>query len=473
MNLSVVPQQTQSQTQTMTLAPQMRQGIELLTMNLPELRLRLDKEISENPCIEDVDQTLVTDTVSEKLKEAEERPESDVGGYPDDDYEPEYGTAAAITGDEEANERRQRFFDNQTKEETLEEHLLGQLELAEIPEEDMPIAEMIIGELDDNGLFAGSIPDLVMVTGESEAKILSVLSRVTQLDPPGCGARSAKECLLAQLDKLDGSPFKEDVRELIEKHLEDVANGHIAAVERGMGISHERYADILRELRTLDPFPGRAFSHRGKSVAYVNPEVHAVLTKDGWWADVDDRSIPEIHISPRYERMLADPDTDRKTKSYIRERIAAARAIIDAVQKRQETIRNISQAIIDAQPGFFAQGLKGLRPLTMQQVADKVGVHHTTVSRTVRDKYISTPKGVVELKKFFTSGVATDNGEQVSTDAVKDRLKSIISAEDKSNPLSDEKLSEMMKKAGYHVARRTVAKYRNALGIPGVSDRRR
>lgn len=470
MNMSA--HQSQAQTQTMTLAPQMRQGIELLTMNLPELRLRLDKELSENPCIEDVEQTLVTETVSEKLKEAEERPDSDADGYPDDDYEPEYGTAAAITGDEEANERRQRFFDSQTKEETLEEHLLVQLELSDVPEEDMPIAEVLIGELDDNGLFAGSIPDLMMVTGESEAKILSVLKRITELDPPGCGARNAKECLLAQLDKLDGSPFKEDVRELIERHLEDVAAGHIAAIERDMGISHERYADILRELRTLDPFPGRAFAHRGKSVAYVNPEVHAVLTKDGWWADVDDRSIPEIHISPKYERMLNDPNTDRQTKSYIRERIAAARAIIDAVQKRQETIRGISQAIIDAQPGFFERGLKGLKPLTMQQVADKVGVHHTTVSRTVRDKYISTPKGVVELKKFFTSGVETDSGEQVSTDAVKDKLKSIIAAEDKSNPLSDEKLSEMMKKVGYHVARRTVAKYRGALGIPGTSERR-
>ena len=336
----------------------------------------------------------------------------------------------------------------------------------------MPVAEMVISELDDNGLFAGSIPDLVMVTGESEEKILSVISRITQLDPPGCGARSAKECLLAQMDKLDGSPFRDDVRELIENHLEDVANGRVAAIERAMGVSRERYADILRELRTLDPFPGRAFAHRGKSVAYVNPEVHAVLTKDGWWADVDDRSIPRIHISPKYERMLSDPDTDRRTKSYIRERLAAAHAIIEAVDRRQETIRSIAQAIIDAQPGFFERGLKGLKPLTMQQIADKVGVHHTTVSRTVRDKYMSTPKGVVELKKFFTTGVTTDSGEQVSTDAVKARLRAIIEAEDKSSPHSDEKLSELLRKEGFPVARRTVAKYRGAIGIPGASERR-
>ena len=222
----------QAQTQTMTLAPQMRTGIELLAMNLPELRLRLDREMSENPCIEDVEQSLVGDTVSGKLQEAEERTDGDAEGYPEDDFEPEYGTASAITADEEANERRQRFFDSQTKEETLEEHLLAQLEMADVPPEDMPVAELIIGELDDNGFFVGSIPDLVMVTGEDEAKIQSVRERIMQLDPPGCAARNAKECLLAQMDKLDGSPFQDDVRELVENHLEDVGNGRIAAVER-------------------------------------------------------------------------------------------------------------------------------------------------------------------------------------------------------------------------------------------------
>lgn len=463
----------QAQTQTMTLAPQMRTGIELLAMNLPELRLRLDREMSENPCIEDVEQSLVGDTVSGKLQEAEERTDGDAEGYPEDDFEPEYGTASAITADEEANERRQRFFDSQTKEETLEEHLLAQLEMADVPPEDMPVAELIIGELDDNGFFVGSIPDLVMVTGEDEAKIQSVRERIMQLDPPGCAARNAKECLLAQMDKLDGSPFQDDVRELVENHLEDVGNGRIAAVERAMGVSHERYADILRELRTLDPFPGRAFAHGGKSVSYVNPEVHAVKTKDGWWADVDERSLPEIHISPKYEKMLSDPNVDRKTKSYIRERIASARSIIEAVERRQETIRSIAQAIIDAQPGFFERGLKGLKPLTMQQIADKVGVHHTTVSRTVRDKYMSTPKGVVELRKFFASGVMSESGEQVATDAVKDCLRTIIEKEDAKHPYSDEKLSELLKKAGYPVARRTVAKYRAALGIPGTAERRR
>ena len=460
------------QTQTVTLAPQLRQGVELLAMNLPELRQRLYDEMSRNPCIEDIEPTIETATVSEKVNESARIDDAESGDYPEEDYEPAFGTAAALTHDEEAEERRQRFFDRQTKDETLEEHLLSQLNMSDLEEGDIALAEILIGELDADGRFVGSIPDLMMVTGESEEKIVSVLKAIMQLDPPGCGARTAQECLLAQLDKLDGSPYKEEVRELIERHFVDMAEGRLAAIERDLGISHERYADLLSALRTLEPRPGRAFDLAGKSISYVHPEVHAVRTKDGWKASVDDRSLPDIHISPKYIKMLEDPKTDAETRSYIRQRIEAANTLVEAVERRQETITNIAQAIFEAQPGFFEKGLKGLRPLTMQEIAEKVGVHHATVSRTVRDKYVSTPKGTVELRKFFTSGLTTDSGEQVTTDAVQTRLRALIDEEDKAHPLSDDALSTLLKKEGFPVARRTVAKYRAAIGIPVASERR-
>ena len=311
-----------------------------------------------------------------------------------------------------------------------------------------------------------------MVSGESEEKIVAVLKEIMQLDPPGCGARTPQECLLAQLDKLDGSPYQEEVRALIERHFEDMAEGRISVIEHDLGISHERYADVLRELRTLEPRPGRAYDLAGKSISYVHPEVHVVKTDEGWKARVDDRSLPEVHISPKYLKMLADPNVDKETKSYIRQRIAAANSLVEAVERRQQTITDIAQAIFDAQPGFFENGLKGLRPLTMQEIAEKTGVHHATVSRTVRDKYASTPKGTVELRKFFTSGITTDSGEQVTKDALRERLAAMIAEEDKAHPLSDDRLSEMLKKEGFPVARRTVAKYRAILGIPGTSERR-
>ncbi len=458
-------------TQGQVLAPQMRQGLELLAMSLPELRQRLYEEMSRNPCIEDIEATLESTTVSEKVREME-RAESDKDAdRPDEDYEPVFGTAAAITKDEEADERRQRFFDRQTKDETLEEHLLAQLKMSDIDERDIPLAETLIGELNADGRFVGSIPDIVTVSGECEEKIVAVLKEIMQLDPPGCGARTPQECLLAQMDKLEGSPYRDDVRALIERHFEDMAAGRIASIERDLGISHERYADVLKELRTLEPRPGRAYDLAGKSIGYIHPEVHAVRTDDGWKARVDDRSIPEVHISPRYVNMLADPEVDRETKDYIRQRIASAKLLVDAVERRQRTITDIAQAIFDAQPGFFEKGLKGLRPLTMQEIAEKTGVHHATVSRTVRDKYASTPKGTVELRKFFTSGITTDSGEQVTKDVLRARLAAIIAGEDKSHPLSDDRLSEMLRKDGFPVARRTVAKYRGILGIPGTSER--
>ncbi|MBR2941126.1 MAG: RNA polymerase sigma-54 factor, partial [Kiritimatiellae bacterium] len=224
--------------------------------------------------------------------------------------------------------------------------------------------------------------------------------------------------------------------------------------------------------RTLEPRPGRAYRHDARGTEYVNPEVHAVRCEDGWAARVDARSLPEVRISSKYLALLEDPNVAKETKDYIRERIAAAKALVDAVARRRDTIADIAQEIFDRQPGFFEKGLKGLRPMTMQEIADKLGIHETTVSRTVNGKYAATPKGTVELRRFFVQGVRTDSGETVARDDVIDRLKAFVAAEDKAHPLSDEKLSELLKGEGFPVARRTVAKYRALAGIPGTSERR-
>jgi RNA polymerase sigma-54 factor len=188
--------------------------------------------------------------------------------------------------------------------------------------------------------------------------------------------------------------------------------------------------------------------------------------------EVDDRSLPEIKISPRYIKMLEDPSVSKEAKEYLAERLAAAHQLNDAIEHREDTIRSIAQEIFDRQPGFFELGLKGLKPLTMVEIADKVGVHPTTVSRTVNDKYVSTQKGVVELRRFFTQGIENAEGEMVVKEAVHDALKAIVDREDKSRPLSDEAIAAKLKEQGFPVARRTVAKYRGVLGIPGTSERR-
>ncbi len=453
---------SQSQTQKQTLAPQMRQGLKMLAMSLPELRSELLAEMAKNPVIDDVEPTLEKETIS--AKESEREDEERVSDYPEDDnardaaYLDGFNRGSSGT-DPEAIERRQKFFDNQVREETLEEHLLSQLGSSDIDEKDLPLAEMLIGELNDDGRFDGSLPDIMMVTGETEAKIRAVLAKIREFDPPGCGATTIAECLAAQLDKIEDASLRGRVRTLLGR-LEDVAAGKAGD------------AEALKALRTLDPRPGRAFRHDARGTEYVNPEVHVVKCADGWEARVDARSLPEIRISSKYLTMLEDPNVDHATKSYIRERIAAAKAIVEAVQKRRDTIEAIAQEIVDRQPGFFEKGLKGLKPMTMQEVADKVGVHPTTVSRTVNDKYASTPKGTVELRRFFTQGIVTDSGEEIARDRILDRLKALVDAEDKAHPLSDEKISELLKGEGFPVARRTVAKYRALAGIPGTSERR-
>lgn len=468
MPLKLSSSRLQTQSQSMVLAPRMLRGLDMLAMSLPELRAELNRELETNPVIEDVERTLEKDTVSQKEREAADRERSQEDDYPDDDSAPD----SFYEADAEAMDRRRSFLESRTTEETLEEHLLSQIATSEIDEAHFQLAEILIGELNDDGYFSGSIPDLVMVTGESEEKIREVLGVIMTFDPPGCGATTLEECLLAQIDKLDSSPYQDEVRELLENRLlKDVAEGRLANVEKALGISHERYADVLSALRTLDPRPARAYSRSGKGVNYVNPEVHAVKTVNGWEARVDARSLPEIRISPRYLKMLEDPATDAETKEYIRAKIASVKELKDAIAKREETVTDIAQAIFDAQSGFFEHGLKGLRPLTMQEIADAVGVHAATVSRTVNDKYVSTPRGTVELRRFFVSGFATADGGVVSKDAVYDALKEIVGSEDRSKPFSDDKISELLKAKGYSVARRTVAKYRAALGIPGASER--
>ena len=443
----------QRQSQKMALAPQLRQGLKMLAMSLPELRGELLAEMAKNPVIDDVEPTLEKTTLSEK--ESESAADERVSDYPDEDFDARDTTKPDV----EALERRQKFFDNQVHEETLEQHLAAQLAASDIDERDLPLAEMLIGELNNDGMFVGSLPDIVMVSGETEEKIRSLLAKIREFDPPGCGATTLAECLGAQLDKIEDPALRVRVGKLLGR-LDDVAAGKVDDPE------------ALQALRTLEPRPGRAYRHDVRGTEYVNPEVHAVCCADGWEAHVDARSLPEIRISSKYLTMLEDPNVTAETKSYIRERIAAAKAVIEAVAHRRDTIASIAQEIFDRQPEFFEKGLKGLKPMTMQDVADAVGVHVTTVSRTVNGKYASTPKGTVELRRFFTQGLTTESGDAVTRDGVIDRLKALVDAEDKTKPLSDEKLSELLKGEGFPVARRTVAKYRGIAGIPGTSERR-
>ena len=452
----------QRQRQVQTISPRQLMQVKLLARSLPELRAEIIAEMAANPAIEDVDHPLET-PLSEVERRESERDEPD---YPEDDFEP------GLNRDEEAAERRQAFFDNQVKQETLQEHLVAQLPLSDIPQADWPMAEVLIGDLDDKGYYKGSAADVAMAYECPESTIAATLARISELDPPGCGARDVRECLLAQMDSIADKSLREDVRRIVDKHLVDVAAGNFDRIAAALGIDEDRCQRAVAALRTLNARPGRQYPSERERVEYVNPEIHAVKREGRWVAETDERSLPEIRLSPKFMELLKDSNQSAETKAYVRERIAAAQAFREAVARRQETVSSIANFIFDRQQDFFTGGFAALKPLTELEVAKAVGVHGTTVSRTVRDKYASTPQGTIELRRFFAVGVKAGDGSVVAQDTVLAALREVIDGEDKSKPLSDEKIAERLKTAGYPVARRTVAKYRDKLRIPGASERR-
>ena len=495
MSQSINMSQNQRQVQTQVLAPQMRQALRMLELTALDLRTELQQQMWNNPVIEDVKSPIERNLSSELPEEhvSDEISSQELDFTPSgtaaertlsaDDADRDYYlqnlenfTVTSDSGsiDPDVQSRRQAMFDRQVKSETLQEHLQNQITLSDIPEEDLMLAEILVEYIDDDGYFRGSIPDIVMVSGATEAQILNTLSRISKLDPVGCGGRDLRECLLFQMDKLDDSPWEDEVRMLIDRHLEDIASHREALICSQLRIEPSDYPKVLSELRKLNPKPGSGFSKSADVSIYVRPEIFLSKTDSGEWkVRVTDRDIPDIHISKKYIAMLEDPNCSVEAKKFIREKIRAAEQLIEAIEERQETIKKIAQAIVDRQTDVFEnKSLASLKPLTMEQIAQKTEVHNATVSRTVRGKYMSTPLGVIELRKFFTAGLTTNSGETVSNMAVKERIRQIIDEEDRKQPLSDDAISKQLKSLGIKCERRTVAKYRESLGIPGATKRR-
>ena len=486
----------QGMRQSQVLAPQMRQGLDMLQMTALDLRAELQHQMEQNPVIEDVEsrteRQISADFPEEHASGAVSERELDFDPNGEraqetlscddaarDDYlqnlENFHPSAENGSVDPDAQSRRQALFDRQVKPETLQEHLMRQIATSDIPEADQPLAALLVEQIDDSGYFRGSLPDVTMVTGADEPRILRTLARIATFDPLGCGGRDLRECLLFQMEKLDDSPWEDEVRCVIDKYLDKVATHQETFLCNALGITRDDYPKVLAALRALDPTPGRGFTVHAQTPVYVRPEVFVTKAKSGKWiARVTERDLPTIHISTRYVKMLEDPNCPKETKSYIRERIDAAKALIKAIEDRQETIRHIAQEIVDAQSDVFEQrSLTALKPLTQDQIAQKVGLHNSTVSRTVNEKYMSTPLGVLAMSRFFTTGgVKTATGGTVTNVVVKERIRALIEAEDKTKPLSDDALAKALKADGIECARRTVAKYREAIGLPGAAERR-
>ncbi len=301
------------------------------------------------------------------------------------------------------------------------------------------------------------------------AEANEALALVKALDPPGVAARDLQECLLLQLQG-----FGDDDLEwvLISKHLEDIKNNRLPKIAKETGSTIDEIKEALELIRGLTPFPGRVFSSDAEQTQYITPDVLVDKVEGRWEVRLEDSFIPRINVSEHYRRMLIEKKDDPKVRDWIKKKIDDANWLISAIAQRQDTLSKIAREIVKYQEGFLEAGVEALRPLKMQQIADRVGVHVSTVSRAIASKHIQTPRGIKPLKFFFTAGTARADGESESIVAIKKRVREIVGAEDKRCPLSDEEIAAKLKEAGLDIARRTVTKYRKQLKIPSSRQRR-
>lgn len=481
------------QVQKQILAPRMIQSMEILQLPIMALQERIEQEMEENPVLElqeeeaevwaDGEQPEKPEPPDAPSEEERELVIDETKGN-EDDFERllkmdeqwpdhfEERTRPSRSQVEEAGQRKHDAMANMmARPQSLQDYLHDQLGWFDLEDDLRAMADRIIYNLDGNGYLQGRLEDLLGPDAGRDDLALAqrALSLVQKLDPPGVGARDLRECLLMQLTP--GMPYYEQLQTLISAHLEDLEHNRLPVIARRTGYSIELIQQALEELRKLNPKPGADFNEA--LVPRVIPDVFVEPAEGGrYQVRLEDARIPSLFISSYYRKLISSGKANEETREYIKRKINSAQWLIDSIQQRRSTLTRVSQAIVDHQSEFLNKGPEAIEPLKMQQIADKVGVHVTTVSRAVDDKWIQTPRGIFPLKRFFCGGTVRDDGEEVAWDTVRLKLQEIIDNEDKQHPLSDEQLVKQLAASGITVARRTVTKYRKAMNIPSSRQRR-
>jgi RNA polymerase sigma-54 factor len=459
--------QVQTQRQSQILAPQLRQSLELLQVATLELRTLIRQELEQNPTVEEtpmeMEQIEVEPEKPEKTEEEEAfDKEFDKLAKLDDEWRDYFSQTTSGQGySKESAEKRQFLFDSLTQAESLQQHLMNQLTVGVKNDTERQIGELIIGSINDEGFMTSTVEELAETTGFTLDQLRDMLTVVQDFDPIGVGARDLKECLLIQLRRLGKGESTASI--LVRDHLDALGGRKFPEIARAMKVSVEHIHEAARLIATLEPKPGRAFI--SDEPAYVLPEVSIVKNGDDYVILMNNEQIPHLHISDHYRQLMADESTKSDVKSYIREKVRAGMFLIKSIGQRQQTIYNIAREIVRIQREFLDKGITHLRPLTMAEVANVLGIHETTVSRALANKYVSTPRGTFEMKYFFTPGYKNADGQSVSNKTIKDVIAQLVENEDPSAPLSDDAMAKRVKEQGITVARRTIAKYRDELRI--------
>jgi RNA polymerase sigma-54 factor len=482
-----------SQSLQLRIAPKMIQSMEILQLPIAALQERIQQELAENPVLEQQNPKAKSETADSEINVDAPLKHDETGDLEfgrleelnkdwDDHFNEEHRVSRGAL-DELGDKKIEAMQNAAESPQTLHEHLIEQLSYQDLKPGERELAEYVISHIDENGYLVQhdrernkvaelTAEDLARSYGKGVtlAEIDDAIFIVQELDPSGVGARNIKECLSLQVD--DDLPHADLLRTLIEHHLEDVAGNRIPAIQRATGSDPETIRETIDLLRHFDPKPGAKFVT--ENTQYVTPDVIVERTDDGGFdIRLTDDWLPSVRISKRYIEMARDKGHDPKAREFLKRKITSASWLLDAIQQRNRTLTNVTRKIIEAQRDFLDRGPDFIKPLKMEEIAEQVGVHVTTISRAVDDKWVQTPRGIFPLKRFFGGGTLNAiTGESVAWESIKQKLLEIIDAEDKAKPLSDDDIVFKFQEAGLKVARRTVTKYRESMNIPSSRQRK-
>ncbi|NGQ95090.1 RNA polymerase factor sigma-54 [Brevibacillus sp. SYP-B805] len=451
----------QEQTLKLVMTPELRQAITILQYSTADLISYLQEQANENPVIELQEISAAADLAAAKA----ERPAPEV------DWKELIGNRATGEYSVAKNENTYNPIDHAHKSgSTLYEHLESQLGLVKgLTDGQRKIALYLIGNLDEKGYLEISLEEVAHRMGAALDEVEDMLTVIQHFDPVGVGARSLEECLLLQLQH-EGLDDEKVVR-VVRDHLADLANNRFQRIAEKLSCSIQEVQEIADRVRSLNPRPGASFSHG--ETRYVIPDVTVEKVGGEYIVLVNDISAPRLVINRFYEKMLKEQKSQDEARQFIHEKLNAALWLAKSLEQRRLTLMRVTQAIVEVQRDFFEHGVHFLKPMTQKEIAERVNLHESTISRATSNKYVQTPRGIFELKYFFTSALATASGEAASSESVKKRIKAIIDGEDRKRPLSDQAITEMLMKEGIEISRRTVAKYREEMLIPSSAKRKR
>lgn len=461
---------TIEQVQKLVMTPELIQAIQILQFNTQELDSYVQEQLLVNPVLE---QAQPEHHEHESPQNPPERREKE------DDFDwkeyirdRQYDDISYKQWDDRSGEDKENNYEQfvSASDVTLPEHLMFQLQFAAPKKDCRRVGKYIIESLDENGYMTSSVEEIAEATGSCEKKVNKVLDIIHTFDPAGVGAGNLAECLIIQLRQRN--QLTDVFEKVINEHLEDLANNRLAVIAREMGISVKEIQDMSDIIRTLEPKPGRSFASQTDN-RYIVPDVLVDRIDDEYVVTINESSSPRLMVSSYYRKLLKEADKDDNLNKYLSDRVNSALWLIKSIEQRKQTIYNVVTAVVRHQKDFLDKGSKYMKTLTLKDIAEEVGIHESTVSRSINGKYLQCPRGVFEIKHFFSAGVSSSQGDGISSSSIKEFIREIVEGEDPKSPCSDQAMVDILKEKGINISRRTVAKYRDEMNILSSSKRRR